>query len=705
MPIESKRVVLAWNESVIEPLFALYLGGLMRDRGVPWTGVPIRKYDYTRLFRRIEEFGATDVGFNVYSGNHRQVFAAADQLRARGVRVHIGGPHATYFAPTCAEHADWVYRGQSFDSFGAVLDGDPAGFVRESLFHRQFAAVLGAELKRRKQARGLPETALLSEAEAIEAEETARARLAELADTDDGRDQVERVLRSRILFRDHLSDTFPKPDRATFYRDNPEFAENPIKNTICGEGCPFACTYCYNVAWNSPEMYGRFRRRVVREIDDVIDELRELKDYPTRLIYIQDDVFGFEMKWLRDFMPRYRDEVGIPFHAQLRLELAYGAPGRERLAWMKLGGCTGVTVAVESGSYEVRKDVLDRPMRDAHIFDGCRNIREAGLTLRTEQILGLPTRETRRGDSVLHIDLLTLELNVLLRPEISWSAIFAPYGGTELGKLCAELGLYPWARLATNDDVCDSFFDESALDYAPLYRDQVRVLQRLFSLLAHVDWGHVIGEQFLREVLPRFSHEEIEAFLAPAKDLAKRTKTLLYDSELYRTKDERLGLADDARAGVSGTNDKSREDLLAGATTASDPQLEQLAARSWNPEQRAALAALSPLWRHLPRGEVLALYFLERFPRYAQAERASFLAIAAELGRLARAAAELAPMDRAAELQRRIEAEQWRLAHKANGEETPLLGAQEQLVEPVAAVERLAADPDALPLPLDRTPF
>src|SRR6185295_12834797 len=153
-----------------------------------------------------------------------------------------------------------------------------------------------------------------------EVEDGARARLAEI--TDAQRDHVDRVLGSRILFRDHLSDTFPKPDRASFYRDNPEFAENPIKNTICGEGCPFACTYCYNVAWNSPEMYGRFRRRVLRSIDDVVDELREL-------------------------MPRYRDEVGLPFHAQLRLELASGATGRERLEWMKLGGCTGVTVAVE----------------------------------------------------------------------------------------------------------------------------------------------------------------------------------------------------------------------------------------------------------------------------------------------------------------------------------------------------------------------
>src|SRR5579864_7912390 len=106
-------------------------------------------------------------------------------------------------------------------------------------------------------------------------------------------------------------------------------------------------------------------------------------------------------------------------------------------------------------------------MRDAHIFEGRRNIREAGLMLRTEQMLGIPTRTTRPGGSVLATDLKTLELNVLLEPEIAWSAVLAPYGGTELGRLCAELGLYPAEKLASNDDLRDSFFDETALDYGP----------------------------------------------------------------------------------------------------------------------------------------------------------------------------------------------------------------------------------------------
>jgi len=632
---QPKRFVLAWTHSVIEPLFALYLGGLIRDKGHRWTGVPIRKQDFAPLFQRVREFEATDVGFNVYSGSHRGFFRAADRLREQGIRVHIGGPHATYFAHACAQHADWVYKGQSFDSFGAMLDDDVEAFVVESLFGRDRAQLIHAS-ENRERAHAPPSPEQLAHRESV-----ATARIETRASSAEGRARVEATLRSRVLFRDWLSDTFPFPDRATLYADNPEFACNPIKNTICGEGCPFACTYCYNVAWNSEQMYGKFRRRVLRDIDDVLAELRELRRWNTQLVYVQDDVFGFELSWLREFMPRYRREVGIPMHAQLRLELARGRSGQERLALMKEGGCTGVTVAIESGSYDIRKTVLDRPMTDAHVFEGCRNIREAGLTLRTEQILGVPARSTRPGGSALDTDLLTLEVNTLVRPEIAWSAILAPYGGTELGKLCAELGLYPAERLETNDDLQGSFFDASALEYSALYKDQVRVLQRLFSSLSHHAHGAAIARRFIRDALPSHTHETIELFLVPLEDIAKVTKVTLYDRTLYNTVDD---------AGP-GTQQKSGAELFLATQPASGVSLDSLSREAWSDGARRVLGALGSLWRLVPHGASIARSFLERWDAYATAEKEAFVALAEALGEIVREFDGASAVDRVARIE------------------------------------------------------
>jgi hypothetical protein len=320
-----------------------------------------------------------------------------------------------------------------------------------------------------------------------------------------------------------------------------------------------------------------------------------------------------------------------------------------------------VTVAIESGRRDVRREVLDRPMKDADIFEGCRNIRDAGLALRTEQMLGVPTMATRPGGSVLDVDLATLRVNVLVRPEISWTAVLAPYGGTELGRLCTELGLYPADRLATNDDVSDSFFDATVLAYAPLYRDQVRVLQRLFSTLAQLDRGDAIARELLEDALPRLSPEAREAALGPLKELAKITKVALYDGELYRIEPD-----GDPGAGVSGTNGKDGEALLAlaeGAAPAS--RVGAAAAPALGPEAAEVRAALGAIWARVPRGDRIAARFLAAFDAFREDERRAFLALAVELGRIADAAFALPAEDRAREIERLVEAERAELAAAA----------------------------------------
>ncbi|MBI4128682.1 MAG: cobalamin B12-binding domain-containing protein, partial [Parcubacteria group bacterium] len=228
-----------------------------------------------------------------------------------------------------------------------------------------------------------------------------------------------------ILFEPNLlKDGFPYPDRETFYREHPLHRDNPIKNSISAIGCPYKCTYCYNSEYN--RLYGGFRLES-RSPADVVQELEEVRRrWPTQMIYFQDDVFGFNIPWLEEFVPLYRSRVAIPWHAQIRLELTRNP---KRLQLFKEGGCFGITTAIEAADPWIRAHVLDRDgMTNEEIQEGCRKIKEAGLLLRTEQILAVPT-----GD--LGTDLTTLRLNVAIRPDMAWSSIFAPYRGTALGEL------------------------------------------------------------------------------------------------------------------------------------------------------------------------------------------------------------------------------------------------------------------------------
>ncbi len=245
----------------------------------------------------------------------------------------------------------------------------------------------------------------------------------------------------------HLAEGFPMPDRESVYERYPEFAESPIKSVICSLGCPFSCSYCYNSLYK--KIYNGFSLNV-RPVDDVVEEvLRLQKRWPLQLVYFQDDIFGFNLSWLSEFAKKWKEKVGVPWHCQIRLELT---KDERRLDLFKEAGCTGITVAIESGNEFLRRFVLLRHMSEDLIFEGVRRIKERDLALRTEQILAVPFSD-------IETDLETLKMNISLKPEIAWTSILVPYVGTEIGNLASNFGFYN----GNNDELSDSFFDRSIL--------------------------------------------------------------------------------------------------------------------------------------------------------------------------------------------------------------------------------------------------
>lgn len=434
------RILLSAAYSIIEPLGLIYLAGLAKKLGHTSRIVLVKDFDFRPLFETIRQFKPDLVGFNVYTGAHRQVYPVITTINRLGIRTIIGGPHATYFAEDAARVARHVVRGEGFTMFRQILEGRA------------------------------PEGVLF-----------------------DGK---------------LLREGFPFPDRATFYNDHPRHRDNPIKNSITALGCPYACTYCYNVQYN--DMYGGFKL-VLRPVEDVVAELEEVrKRWPTRMIYFQDDVFGFNVPWLEKFAELYRARVNIPWHAQIRLELTRDP---RRLKLFKEGGCCGITTAVESADPWMRTHILDRDgMTNEEIKEGCRKIQKAGLPLRTEQILMVPGND-------LALDLETLRLNVEIGPVMAWSSIFAPYRGVALGERAVQWGYYA----GDNTDLTETYFDRSVLRFYhndryqpdptkpnPLrrpfteaeneaYRSKGAVLQSIFTFFTYVPHGDRLAARWLEE--------------------------------------------------------------------------------------------------------------------------------------------------------------------------------------------------------------
>ena len=273
-----------------------------------------------------------------------------------------------------------------------------------------------------------------------------------------------------IHFNSDLEDGFPMPDRSLVYGKYPALSESPIKSIMTSVGCPFACSYCYAPVRN--KMYGKFTHKQ-RSVDDVIREAVEIRDRcGVKMIYFQDDIFGFKLPWLREFSRRWKEEVGIPWHCQIRLELTEHDVGDERLDLFRAAGCTGITLAIESGDAFLREHVLHRPMPDELILKGCKKVFSRGMTLRTEQILAVIF-------SNLETELATLDLNNRIKFAMdeyqthgfmAWTSILVVGYGVEIGDVAHALLFYD----GDHNKIKEEFFRRTVLRHSETAKDVIR---------------------------------------------------------------------------------------------------------------------------------------------------------------------------------------------------------------------------------------
>ena len=310
-----------------------------------------------------------------------------------------------------------------------------------------------------------------------------------------------------IVFNPQLvpSQDIPIPYREPIYTPYLSFRVNPIKNVITSFGCPYSCSYCYNDSYK--KLYPDFKIRQ-RSVSSTIEECRELKRYPLKLIYFEDDCFGLSLEWLTEFSVDYKNLVNVPFHCQLRPEMVT----QDRLELLKAAGCQGITMAIETSNEEVRRDLLNRKTTNNEITNACNLVKKYNIKLRIEQMLGLP-------NTTLEDELDLLKLNVFLKPDMSWVSIYSPYLGTTLGDYCKAVGLYS----GNNNDLSDSFFSNSALNFSSKRLINTNTLHKIFSTCALFKNGQELAKNYL--ILSDFT----------LSGWFNATRKHLFDNYLYST--------------------------------------------------------------------------------------------------------------------------------------------------------------------------
>jgi len=199
-------------------------------------------------------------------------------------------------------------------------------------------------------------------------------------------------------------------------------------------GCPYNCSYCSNDALRKIQegKYVRFR-----SVDSCIQEIREVIDnYKVKSIYIDDDVFTLNKKFVFEFCEEYRTQIKLPFDINARVETIT----REICKKLKKAGCRRINIGIESGNPYIRNKVLNRKMPNEQIINAFGIARQAGLKTKSFNMVGVPYETPQRFQD-------TVNLNAEIKPDSVILNIFDLYPGTKLEVECRKKGWIDFKRI------------------------------------------------------------------------------------------------------------------------------------------------------------------------------------------------------------------------------------------------------------------
>lgn len=160
--------------------------------------------------------------------------------------------------------------------------------------------------------------------------------------------------------------------------------------TMASRGCPYRCTFCFNNFFaelpDDRKNKGKYVR--ARSVEHVINELKISKQRYKKIKYIdfQDDIFTVDKKWLKEFLTRYKAEIGIPFQCLTHPKYI----DEEVAGWLKDAGCVWAQIGIQTMDDEFKNGSLRRYEKSSHIEKALAAMLNAGLKVKADHMLALP---------------------------------------------------------------------------------------------------------------------------------------------------------------------------------------------------------------------------------------------------------------------------------------------------------------------------
>jgi anaerobic magnesium-protoporphyrin IX monomethyl ester cyclase len=236
--------------------------------------------------------------------------------------------------------------------------------------------------------------------------------------------------RGRSSFTGFAQIPYPAWDLLSLRRYTLPLVNKPYVLIETSRGCPYSCDFCV-----VPFVHGhKFRERDAAAVVDEIE--RGQREFGIEYFYLFGDTVTLNIK----SFSRFCDEL-----IARKLNIKWLANGRADnlvdeafVQKLKESGCWMLSIGVESGSDDTRRDMLKK-LEQQKIPIAFRNLRRAGIKSFAFLIYGYP------GDTIASMD-RTTQYAIDLDADYANFYPAIPYPGTELFEKCQRQGL-----LATED--------------------------------------------------------------------------------------------------------------------------------------------------------------------------------------------------------------------------------------------------------------
>jgi radical SAM superfamily enzyme YgiQ (UPF0313 family) len=332
----------------------------------------------------IAEHGRPEVlGISTITPTVKRGYALADECRALGIPVILGGPHVTFLPEEALDHADLVVRGEGEGAMTALLD----------LWHAGYVKATDAEYAR------VPNLTWKNAAGTVQ-HNPMGPWIADL-------------------------DALPVPDFSL--ADGTADCRFGGKTTVMvqtSRGCPFDCSFC-----SVTGMFGKKFR--YRSIESVLSEVRRY-NRRDHFVFFCDDNFTANKRRARELVgAMIQERFRFQWSTQVRTDLARDP---ELVALMKRAGCHTVFIGFESVNpkslTEMKKSQTLEEIRNA-----MRVIQGAGIHIHGMFVFGFEDDDWQ-----------TVEATVRLAREMKLTSvqllILTPLPGSELYERLAGEGRF-----------------------------------------------------------------------------------------------------------------------------------------------------------------------------------------------------------------------------------------------------------------------